>query len=32
MRWMGHVVRMGEKRNVYWILVRTPEKKNTFKT
>jgi hypothetical protein len=25
MRWMGHVARMGEKRNVYRLLVRKPE-------
>jgi hypothetical protein len=27
MRWAGHVVRMGEKRNVYRLLVRKPEGK-----
>jgi hypothetical protein len=27
MRWAGHVARMGEKRNVYRLLVRTPEGK-----
>jgi hypothetical protein len=27
MRWAGHVARMGEKRNVYWILVGKPEGK-----
>jgi hypothetical protein len=25
MKWAGHVVRMGEKRNVYRLLVRKPE-------
>jgi hypothetical protein len=25
MNWAGHVVRMGEKRNAYRILVRKPE-------
>jgi hypothetical protein len=28
MRWAGHVARMGEKRNVYRLLVRKPEGKN----
>jgi hypothetical protein len=27
MRWAGHVARMGEKRNVYRLLVRKPEGK-----
>jgi hypothetical protein len=27
MRWAGHVARMGEKRNVYSLLVRKPEGK-----
>jgi hypothetical protein len=27
MRWAGHVARMGEKRNVYRVLVRKPEGK-----
>jgi hypothetical protein len=27
MRWTGHVVRMGEKRNAYRLLVGKPEKK-----
>jgi hypothetical protein len=27
MRWAGHVVRIGEKRNVYRLLVRKPEGK-----
>jgi hypothetical protein len=27
MRWTGHIARMGEKRNVYRILVGTPEGK-----
>jgi hypothetical protein len=26
-RWKGHVVHMGEKRNAYRILVRIPERK-----
>jgi hypothetical protein len=25
MRWAGHVARMGEKRNAYWLLVGMPE-------
>jgi hypothetical protein len=25
MRWVGHVARMGEKRNAYWILAGKPE-------
>jgi hypothetical protein len=25
MRWMGHVARIAEKRNVYWLLVGKPE-------
>jgi hypothetical protein len=25
MRWVGHVARIGEKRNVYRLLVRMPE-------
>jgi hypothetical protein len=25
MRWAGHVARMGEKRNVYSLLIRKPE-------
>jgi hypothetical protein len=32
MRWVGHVARMGEKRNVYRLLVRKPEGKTTRKT
>jgi hypothetical protein len=28
MRWVGHVARMGEKRNVYRLLVGKPEGKN----
>jgi hypothetical protein len=33
MRWAGHVVRMGEKRNVYRLLVGKPEgKRATRKT
>jgi hypothetical protein len=27
MRWAGHVARMGEKKNAYWILVGNPEGK-----
>jgi hypothetical protein len=27
MRWLGHVARMGEKRNAYRILVGKPERK-----
>jgi hypothetical protein len=27
MRWAGHVARMGEERNAYWILVGKPERK-----
>jgi hypothetical protein len=27
MRWVGHVARMGEKRNAYRLLVRKPEGK-----
>jgi hypothetical protein len=27
MRWLGHITRMGEKRNAYKILVRKPEGK-----
>jgi hypothetical protein len=27
MRWAGHVARTGEKRNVYRLLVRKPERK-----
>jgi hypothetical protein len=32
MRWAGHVARMGEKRNVYRLLVEKPEEKITRKT
>jgi hypothetical protein len=28
MRWVGHVARMGERRNVYRVLVGKPEGKN----
>jgi hypothetical protein len=28
MRWVGHVARMGEKRNAYRLLVGKPEGKN----
>jgi hypothetical protein len=31
MRWVGHVARMGEKRNVYRLLVRTPEGKRPLR-
>jgi hypothetical protein len=31
MRWAGHVVRMGEGRNVYRVLVGKPEGKNHLK-
>jgi hypothetical protein len=27
MRWAGHVAQIGEKRNVYWLLVGKPEGK-----
>jgi hypothetical protein len=30
MRWAGHVARMGEKRNVYKLLVGKPERKRTL--
>jgi hypothetical protein len=30
MRWAGHVARMGEKRNVYRLLVGKPEGKNHY--
>jgi hypothetical protein len=30
MRWAGHVARMGEKRNAYRLLVRTPEGKRAL--
>jgi hypothetical protein len=29
MRWAGRMVRMGEKRNVYWLLVGKPEGKKS---
>jgi hypothetical protein len=29
MRWAGHVARMGEKRNVYRLLVGKPRRKET---
>jgi hypothetical protein len=32
MRWAGHVARMGEKRNVYRLLVGKPGKETTRKT
>jgi hypothetical protein len=32
MRWAGHVARMGEKRNVYRLLVGKPEGEITRKT
>jgi hypothetical protein len=31
MRWAGHVARMGEKRNVYWVVVGKPEGKGPLK-
>jgi hypothetical protein len=31
MRWEGHVVRMGEGRNVYRVLMGKPEEKTTWK-
>jgi hypothetical protein len=30
MRWAGHVARMGEKRNVYMLLVGKPEGKRSL--
>ena len=30
MRWAGHVARMGERRDVYWVLVGKPEGKRPF--
>jgi hypothetical protein len=30
MRWAGHVVRMGERRGVYRVLVEKPEGKRTL--
>jgi hypothetical protein len=30
MRWAGHVARMGEKRNVYRLLVGKPERKRSL--
>jgi hypothetical protein len=30
MRWAGHVARMGEKRNVYRVLMGKPERKRPF--
>jgi hypothetical protein len=30
MKWAGHVARMGEKRNAYWILVWKPEGKRSL--
>jgi hypothetical protein len=30
MRWVGHVARMGEKRNVYRLLVGKPEGKRSL--
>jgi hypothetical protein len=29
MRWVGHVARMGEERNVYRVLMGKPERKET---
>jgi hypothetical protein len=31
MRWVGHVTRMGEKRNMYRLLVRKPEGKRPLR-
>jgi hypothetical protein len=31
MRWAGHVARMGEGRNMYWVLVWKAEGKNHLK-
>jgi hypothetical protein len=31
MRWMGHVAQMGEKRNMYRLLVRKPEGKRQLR-
>jgi hypothetical protein len=31
MRWAGHVARMGEKRNVYRLLVGKPERKRPLR-
>jgi hypothetical protein len=31
MRWAGHVARMGEKRNVYRLLVGKPEGKRSLR-
>jgi hypothetical protein len=28
MRWAGHVVRLGKRRGLYWVLVGKPEGKN----
>ena len=30
MRWAGHVARMGERRGVYRVLVRKPERKRAL--
>jgi hypothetical protein len=32
MRWVGHVARMGEERNVYKVLMEKPEGETTLKT
>jgi hypothetical protein len=32
MRWEGHVARMGQKRNAYWLLVGKPEAKRKLGT
>jgi hypothetical protein len=32
MRWAGHVARMGEKKNVYRLLVRKPERKRPLES
>ena len=30
MRWAGHIARMAERRNVYWVLVGKPEGKRSL--
>jgi hypothetical protein len=32
MRWVGHVARMGEERELYRILVGKPKEETTWKT
>jgi hypothetical protein len=31
MKWIGHIGRMGKKRNTYGVLVRKPERKRTLR-